>query len=83
MMTVRAYTVTLWLATVATAPGLALLAYAALYAGRPAAVVVSATPAAFTGMVAAISWLARREARTERDTAELAAANDRENNISR
>lgn len=77
-MTVREHTALLWLFSALTAPGIYLLVHAMLYASSLGAVVIAAGPAAVVGTLAVLSWAARREARSERDQAELAAANARE-----
>lgn len=76
-----AYTAAIWAFGILAAAATGLVGYAALYAGNGVAVVAACGPALLTGSIAVIAWVSRRELRAEQFAAELAAANERENNI--
>jgi hypothetical protein len=80
-MTVREYTGFLWLFLLLTIASACLVVHAVLEAATVGAVVVAAGPMAVTTGVAFIGWFARHEARSERDQRDLAAANEREDNL--
>jgi hypothetical protein len=80
-MTVREHTGFLWLFLLLTIASAYLVVHAVLEAAAVGAVVVSAGPMTVTTGVAFIGWFARREVRSEREQRDLAAANEREDNL--
>lgn len=80
-MAAREHTGLFRLFVLLTIPSAYLVVHAALEAATVGAVVVAAGPMAVTTCAAIISWVARQEARSERDQLDLELANEREQNV--